>query len=58
MYVTYHKKGETGREYIEEDAELDIEAAEICWPNFKTFHARFKNHPSLGPGAVEDSFDS
>ena len=30
MYVTYQKKGETGREYTEEDAELDIEAAEIC----------------------------
>ena len=55
MYVTYQKKGETGREYTEEDAELDIEAAEICWPNFKTFYARFKDHPSLGPGAVEDS---
>ena len=34
IYVTYQKKGETGREYTEEDAELDIEAAEICWPNF------------------------
>ena len=55
MYVTYQKKGETGREYTEEDAELDIEAAEICWPNFKTLYARFKDHPSLGPGAVEDS---
>ena len=54
-YATYQKKGETGREYIGEDIELDIEAAERCWPNFKTFYARFKYHPSLDPGAVEDS---
>ena len=55
MYVTYQKKEETGREYTDGDAELDIEAAEICWPNFKTFYARFKDHPSLGLEAVEDS---
>ena len=55
MYVTYQMKGETGREYTKEDAELDIKAAGICWPNFKTFYVHFKDHPSLGPGAVEDS---
>ena len=55
MYVTYQKKGEMGREYIEGDAELDIEAAKISWPNFKTVYARFKDHPCLGPRAVEDS---
>ena len=54
-YATYQKKGESGGEYTEEDIELDIEAAERCWPNFKTFYARFKDHPSSGPGAVEDS---
>ena len=55
MYATYQKKGETGKEYTEEDAEIDLEAAESSWPNFKTFHERFKDHPSLGPGAVDDS---
>ena len=25
------------------------------WPNFKTFFQRFKDHPALGPGAVEES---
>ena len=54
-YATYQKKGETGREYTEEDIELDIDVAERCWPNFKTFYAHFKYHPSLDPGAVEDS---
>lgn len=55
MYVTYQKKGDTGREYTGEDAELDIEAAKICWPNFQTIYARFKYHPYLGRGAIEDS---
>ena len=26
-----------------------------AWPNFKTFFERFKDHPALGPGSVEDS---
>ena len=26
MYATYQKKGETGKEYTEEDAEIDLEA--------------------------------
>ena len=47
--------GETGKEYITEDAELDIKAAESCCPNFKTFYARFKDRPSVGPGPVQDS---
>ena len=55
MYITYQKKEEMGWEYTEEDTELDIESAEICWPNFKTFYAQFKDPPSLCPGAVEDS---
>ena len=55
MYVTHQKKGETGRECTQDDVDLDIEAAEATWPNFKTFFGRFKNHPALGPGAVEDS---
>ena len=55
MYVTHQKKGETGRECTQVDVDLDMEAAEPTWPNFKTFFGRFKNHPALGQGAVEDS---
>ena len=55
MYVTHQKKGETGRECTQDDVDLDMEASEATWPNFKTFFGRFKNHPALGPGAVEDS---
>ena len=49
------KKGETGKEYSQGDAYLNMEVAEAAWPNFKTFFERFKNHPTLGPGSVEDS---
>jgi len=52
MYLNHQKKGETGKKRTDEDV---LEAAELAWPNFKTFYARFKSHPSLGPGAVEDS---
>ena len=55
MYVNYQKKGETGKEYTQDDAAFDLEAAEAAWPNFKTFFERFKDHPALGPGSVEDS---
>ena len=55
MYVTHQKKGETGRESTKDDVDLDMEAAEATWPNFKMFFGQFKNHPALGPGAVEDS---
>ena len=55
MYVAYQKKGETGKEYTQEEIDLDMEAAELAWPNFKTFFTRFKDHPALGPGAVDDS---
>ena len=55
MYINYQKKGETGKKYTEDDAELDLEAAETAWHNFSTFYRRFKDHPSMGPGAVEDS---
>ena len=37
MYVAYQKKGETGKEYTQEEIDLDMEAAELAWPNFKTF---------------------
>ena len=36
MYVNYQQKGETGKEYSQGDADLDMEAAEAAWPNFKT----------------------
>ena len=37
MYVAYQKKGETGMEYTQEEIDLEMEAAELAWPNFKTF---------------------
>jgi len=55
MYLNHQKKGETGKKITDEDIEIDLEAAELAWPNFKTFYGRFKSHPSLGPGTVEDS---
>ena len=33
MYINDQKRGETGKEYTEDDAELDLEAAETPWPN-------------------------
>lgn len=55
MYSIHQKKGETGKEYTPEDLDLDVDAAIVCWPNFKTFFERFKEHPALGPGSVDDS---
>lgn len=55
MYLTYQKKGETGKGYTKDDVAIDEEAAKLAWPNFSTFFARFKDHPSLGPGSVEDA---
>ena len=55
MYINYQKKGETGKEYTQDDVAFDLEAAEATWPNFKTFFERFKDHPALGLGSVEDS---
>ena len=55
MYINYQKKGETGKEYTQDDAVFDLEAAEATWPNFKTFFERFKDHLALGLGSVEDS---
>ena len=55
MYVNYQRKGETGKEYIQDDVNIDIEAAEKALQNFKTFFKRFKDHPALGPVAVEES---
>ena len=34
---------------------IDVEAAAESWPNFRKFFDRFKDHPALGPGAVEES---
>ena len=55
MYVAYKKKGKTGKEYTQEDIDLDMEAAELAWPKFKILFICFKGHPALGPGAVADS---
>ena len=42
MYANYLKKGETGKEYTQDEADFDREAAETSWSNFKTFYGRFK----------------
>jgi hypothetical protein len=55
FYKQYQKKGETGKEVTDGDVEVDIEAAIVAWPNFKTFLDKFKNHPALGPGVVDDA---
>ena len=55
MYMNYQRKGETGKEYTQDDVNIDIEAVEKAWPNFKAFSHRFKDHPALGPGPVEES---
>ena len=56
VLYTLSEKRETGKQITEEHGiELDLEAAEAAWPNFKVFYDTFKGHPSLGPGSVEDS---
>lgn len=56
FYTIYQKKGETGKGVnAEHEIELDLEAAEVAWPNFRVFYETFRGHPSLGPGSVEDS---
>lgn len=32
-------KGEIGKGYTQEEVDLDMEAAELAWPNFKMFFA-------------------
>ena len=55
MYLTYQKKGKQVRyKYTKDEMAIDEEAAKLAWPNFATFFARFKDHPSLGPGSVDD----
>lgn len=34
MYATYQRKGETGKEYTQDEVDIDIEAAEKAWLNF------------------------
>lgn len=48
MYVSYQKKGKTGKDNMQEEAEIDTEAAEVAWHNFKTFFSCFRDHPALG----------
>ena len=52
FYTTYKV---TGKELDDSDIQIDHEAAEAAWPNFGIFHEKFKDHPSLGPGVVEDT---
>ena len=46
FYKQYQKKGETGKEVDDDDIDINIEAATVAWPNFKTFLDKFRNHPS------------
>ena len=55
-YYSLYQKNVTGKGVEPDDEiELDLEAAQAAWPNFKVFYETFKDHPSLGPGSVEDS---
>ena len=55
-YYSLYQKKVTGKGVEPDDEiELDLEAAQAAWPNFKVFYETFKDHPSLGPGSVEDS---
>ena len=53
FYGTY-KKGETGKG-LDDELELDLQAAVAASPNFKIFYENFRDHLSLGPSIVEDS---
>ncbi|XP_062504998.1 uncharacterized protein LOC134181747 [Corticium candelabrum] len=55
IYAQYRLPKETGRETDDADIALDEEAAKLAWPNFAVFIAHFRNHPSLGPGSVDDA---
>ena len=55
MYINFQEKGGTGKEFIEKYVELDFEVAETARQNINTFYKRLKDHPSSGPGAVEES---
>ena len=54
QFYAIYKKKVTGKK-LDDEMTIDMEAAEAAWPNFKTFYSNFKDHPSLGPGTVEDS---
>ena len=55
IYAQYRLPKETGCETDDADIALDEEAAKLAWPNFAVFIAHFRNHPSLGPGSVDDA---
>lgn len=56
----YQQHGRKTGQAVDSEAELELEmeAAQGAWPNFKTFYVHFKDHPSLGPGSVEDSLSA
>ena len=43
------------RETDDADITLVEEAAKLAWPTFAGFVANFRNHPSLGPGSVDNA---
>ena len=54
LYCSCRKTGEA----VDGQAEIEIDlkaALWSAWPNFKSFYHRFKDHPSLGPGSLEDT---
>ena len=54
-YTVYQKKRETGKEVDSDEINLDLEAAERAWPNFKVVFETFQDYPTLGPSSVIDS---
>ena len=40
---------------LDNELELDLDAAVAAQPNFKIFYENLRDHPSLGPSIVEDS---
>ena len=55
FYSKFPRQKETGRLASDDDVAVDVEAASLAWPNFQMFYDVFRNDPSLGPGAADDS---
>ena len=54
----FQRPKETGRATDDDDLSIDVEAAAMAWPNFKTFFDVFKTHPTLGSGIADDASEA
>ena len=54
----FQRPKETGRATDDDDLFIDVEAAAMAWPNFKTFFDVFKTHATLGPGIADDASEA